>query len=60
MQKKIIKFVSLNDIKDFRELNLNEIRIDSNGDSKISFPLEDNRCVMYFEESIKSALRECL
>ena len=55
-----IKFVSLNDIKDFRELNLNEIRIDSNGDSKISFPLEDNRCVMYFEESIKSALRECL
>lgn len=54
-----VKFVTAEDVANFSELTLDEIRIDSQeakyNENRV---FDDNKCIMYFQNSIKSALSE--
>lgn len=50
-----IKFVSSNEVNDLNPLTLDEIREDSELNDDAPSKLGENRCTMYFQESIKEA-----
>lgn len=51
----VVKFVSSNEVNYLKPLTLDEIRDDSELGDVVNSKIGENRCIMYFEESIKDA-----
>lgn len=52
-----IRFVDVDDVMDFRQLTIDEIRLDSEyAELEVNEPFEENTCIMYFQNSIGGAI----